>query len=126
MITTTVLAQMLGIIFIVSGFSLFMNKRSVMALVGELEQGQGSIWLFGFVALIFGAGVLTLNHTWGSGLVSLISLIGWLSIIKGTLVLCFPRFAISLYRRLATPGVSNLSGVVSLLLGLVLLYKGLR
>jgi hypothetical protein len=121
---TLLLAQMLGIIFIVMSLSLLINKRSTVAVIEEAIHNKGFLWTFGFIALVMGAVLVVLNNLWNSGLQSLVSLMGWLCLLKGAYLLILPDSAVALYRKCNRSGIITLSGWVALILGLVLFYKG--
>ena len=116
------LAQILGIIFTVAGLSFMLNKKGVRALLET--KNDSFLWLYGFIALTFGAVILALNDSWNSGLVSLITLMGWLSIVKGIALTFFPESAASMYRKVVSSGFLTFSGLVALVLGIFFLYKG--
>jgi uncharacterized membrane protein HdeD (DUF308 family) len=124
MTTTIVLAQILGIVFTVAGLSIIINKRGVLFMLEESVHQPGLLWVLGFITITFGAVILTFNNTWSSGLVSLITFLGWLCILKGICLLCFPKFSISVYKKWANAGLLMLSGLAATVIGLVLLYKG--
>lgn len=119
-----ILAQVLGIIFTVSGLSLFINKKVVNSVVEGITQNQGLLWLYGFVVLAMGAVIIGLNNFWTSGLRLLITVIGWLAVLKGVFILILPNSAVSFYRKLNTGSLPLVGGVVAFILGLLLLYKG--
>lgn len=121
---TIVLAQILGLVITISGLSLLTNKKTLAALVGEITHDKGFLWVYGFAALILGAVLIALNNLWGSGLESLVSVIGWLALLKGIMILIFPKSTASFYRKLNKEGFFALGGLVAFLVGLVLLYKG--
>ena len=123
--TTIVLAQALGIIFTGTGLSLLMRKKSAMEFIEAMTQNQPLMWLSGFMALIFGAVIVSLNNVWNAGLVSLfITLCGWLAILKGLFILITPNVSGSFYRKVNKGGVFVSIGIIVLVIGLILLYKG--
>jgi len=124
MTTTILLAQVLGIVFAVFGLSLLINKKGVLALMHESVHQIGLLWVMGFMVLTVGAIILVLNNTWDSTLGSLITLMGWLSILKGFVLLCFPDWSISLYKKWSNSGMLNISALICFLLGLYFLYWG--
>jgi len=121
---TIVLAQALGIILTVSGLSMLVSRKSIIALIDELNRSRGLLWLAGYVALVMGALIVALNNVWDYHLQLLITIIGWIAVIKGAVILLFPNFTVSLYKKMVTNAVITLSGLVTLILGLILLYKG--
>ena len=118
----TLLAQVLGIIFTVIGLSLIINKKGVPAMIIETSNNQGLWWLYGFIALVFGAVLLTFNNTWNSGLQSLITVFAWLALIKGTFIVVFPKATTSFYRKVCKTNAVIFVGFIMLILGLVLLF----
>ena len=119
---TVVIAQVLGIFFGIVGISMVVNSKATNAALEASVQNKGILWLWGFLALLIGAMIVILNNMWTSGLPLLITVIGWISLIKGFFILLFPGAAVSLYRKFNKNGLLALCGVVSLILGLVLLY----
>jgi hypothetical protein len=69
-----------------------------------------------------GAVVVAMNNVWTSGLPLLITILGWLIIIKGAFLLLLPGPAMALYRWCNKDGVLIFGGIVAFLLGLVLLW----
>jgi uncharacterized protein YjeT (DUF2065 family) len=117
-------SRILGIVLTVSGLSILFNKKGVRSLIEGTTQSQGLLWLFGFFALVMGSVLVVLNNVWGSGLQLLVTIIGWLTLIKGAFILLFPTTAISLSQKWDKSGLSVFSGLAALVLGLILLYAG--
>jgi len=117
-----VLAQMWGIGFVVFGLSMFLNKKWMATAVEEMIQNQGVIMLAGLVALVLGLVLVALNNIWTSGLPLFITILGWLTLIKGAIILLFPTFTVSYYKKVNKGNIFVWGGFVLLILGLVLLY----
>ena len=117
-------SQILGIVLTVSGLSLLFNKKGVTSLVEDLTRNQGLLWLLGFFALVMGAVLVGLNKVWSSGVQLLVTIIGWLTLIKGAFILLFPNTAVSLSKKWNNAGLFAFSGLGALVLGLILLYVG--
>jgi hypothetical protein len=121
---TLVLAQVLGITFAVLGLSMLFNKNNTILAVEEMVQSKSFMWIGGLIALMIGAVIIALNNVWSSNLHLLISLIGWLALIKGAFLLFLPNSAASFYRKVNKGNIFVLAGLVVFILGLLLLYKG--
>ncbi|MGB7957952.1 MAG: hypothetical protein WCF77_03890 [Minisyncoccia bacterium] len=119
---SVVFAQILGIFFVVVGASMVVNKKLTTAAVEEAIRDQGSLWMWGFLAVITGAVIIPLNNMWTSGLPLVITILGWLALIKGVLILFFPAAMVSLYRKFIKESMMIPAGLVVFVLGLVLLY----
>jgi vacuolar-type H+-ATPase subunit I/STV1 len=120
----TVLAHILGIVFVVVGLALIFNKKGTSTAIENIAQSLGLIWVFGFLALAMGAVFVALNNVWDSGLLSLfITIVGWLAILKGAFLLIFPSSAAMLYKKCNKTWYFVVIGLIALILGLILLYR---
>lgn len=116
-------AQMLGIMFIVLGLSMMINKKWTAIAIEEITKNQGIIWLAGLITLILGATIVALNNVWTSGLPLFITIIGWLTLIKGGAILIFPNFSFSYYKKMNKGNIFVWGGVFVAILGLILLLQ---
>jgi hypothetical protein len=117
-----VIAQVLGIVFALVGISMVASSKATATAIGESMQNKGILWMWGFLAVLIGAVIVAFNNTWTFGLPLLITVLGWLALVKGAFILIFPRAAASLYGKLNKSGMLVFCGVVVFVLGMVLLY----
>lgn len=117
-----VLAQIAGIFLVVVGISMAANSKETAAVIEEAAQNKGILWTWGIMSLLVGASMVVLNNSWTAGLPLLITIVGWLALVKGVFILFFPRAASALYRRCGKGGQMVLWGLIVLVVGLVLLY----
>jgi drug/metabolite transporter (DMT)-like permease len=117
-----VIAQVLGIFFVVAGVSIVANGKTTAAAVEASAQNKGVMFMWGILALLIGAVIVVFNNAWTSGLTLLVTILGWLALIKGTFILLFPGVAASFYKKCGKSGVLVAAGVVMVVLGFVLLY----
>lgn len=122
--TIIVLAKISGLMCLLIGFSV-MNKSYMTAIVNELENSKAQFWFAGFVAALIGAITLAFYSTWNTHWPVLITILGWLALLKGIVIMLFPGSMMhSFYRKFKASGVIMFSGVIAILFGLILLYKG--
>ena len=121
--TSVILAQILGIVFVVMGLSMLCNKKGLAKVIEDMLLNKGLMWLAGFMALAMGAIMIAFNNIWTSGLPLFITILGWLALIKGILILVFPGFSISFYRKMNKGNIFVWAGVIVFILGLVLLLQ---
>lgn len=120
--STIAIAQVLGIFFVIAGISIVANGKATAAAVEESAQNKGILFMWGILALLVGAVIVVFNNVWISGLTLLVTILGWLALIKGTFILLLPGVAASLYKKCGKSNVLVVAGVVMVVLGLVLLY----
>lgn len=113
---------MLGIFFVIAGISIVANGRATAAAVEESAANKGIMFVWGILALLTGAVIVVFNNVWTSGLTLLVTILGWLALIKGTFILLFPGVAAGFYKKYGKRGTLVAAGVIMVVLGLVLLY----
>ncbi len=118
-----VLAQILGLCFAILGLSMLFNKKWTALAIEEIIKNQGLTWLAGFITLVIGAVLVVLNNVWTSGLPLFITILGWLTLIKGTIVLVFPNLTISYYKKMNNGNIFVWGGVIIFILGLILILS---
>ena len=119
---SSVIAEALGIFFVVMGAAMVVNGKETAAVIEEAAQNKGYLWLWGFLALAVGAVIVSLNNLWTSGLPLVITILGWLALIKGAFILVFPGATASLYRKVGHSNLIVFAGIVALVIGFALLY----
>lgn len=117
-----ILAQILGIIFVVLGLSMLLNRKWTVGVVEEITRSQGIIWLAGLLTLMMGSVVVAFNNVWTSGLPLVITVVGWLMLIKGAVILILPGSAATYYRKVNKGPVFAWGGTIVLVLGVLLLF----
>ncbi len=120
-----ILGKMLGVIFLGVGIGVFINARLYMGMVNELKNTVALRYLGGVIAMILGAMVISVHNIWELSWVVVITIVGWLMLIKGIAYVVFP----SAMARLLDMYSKNKSGVkirinasISVILGVILLY----
>lgn len=120
---TIILARVCGIMCLVVGLTAI-NKSFITSVINELENSKAMFWFAGFVAALLGAIVLALYSAWSPHWRVLITILGWLSLLKGVVIMLAPASLMSFYRKFKTSGIIVFSGIIGLLVGIILLYKG--
>ena len=119
---SSAIAEALGIFFVVMGAAMVVNGKETAAVIEEAGQNKGFLWMWGLIALMVGAVIVSFNNLWTSGLPLVITILGWLALIKGAFILIFPGATASLYRKVGHSGLIVFAGIVALVIGFALLY----
>ena len=122
------LARFWGLLFLVSlaciAIPRLFNNNQV-DILQRFAEDQTVIFLSGFISLILGCGTIALHNIWGSGNEIVVSLIGWLSLLKGAPRLIAPEFVMKKTMKLrVSTGNLALRLISGLALGIYLLYIG--
>ena len=121
------LAKAIGICFLIFSCSLIIAKSNYQAMLKDLINHPASIVLGGTINLIIGILIVVSHNRWESDWTVLITLVGWLILIRGILWTTFPGI---LLRNLAKLSVSYkpiyISSIIIFLLGMTLCYFGFQ
>ena len=94
-------------------------------MVKEFTKSPALCYLGGVLALFFGLFILMLHNTWDASWTTIITIIGWLSVIKGALLIACPNIYPHFLNWICKGGaLMRYIGVIYLLLGLFLTVKG--
>jgi hypothetical protein len=89
------ITQVFGAIFAIMGLSVAIDRKNVSTALEKVSQDRGFLWLWGFLILTMGAVIIVMNNVWTSGLPLFITILGWLTLIKGVFLLLFPTCGVS-------------------------------
>lgn len=116
------LAQILGLVYIVTGLGIIADKSRFRALYDEMLRDAPLIYVMGMSSLVVGYIIVAFHNIWVSEWPVLITIVGWLALIKGVLIVVAPKVVLKRGRFWLTR--MNLAGLATLVLGLVLGYFG--
>ena len=123
--SSLVIAQILGPMYVIVAVGLFLNAPAYQRVFEEFLESPVLAYLGGLLALTFGLLVLAFHNVWRADWTLVVTLIGWMGLIKGTLLVVYPSAVIRLSRPLlARPARLRIWAAVPLTLGLFLSVKG--
>jgi hypothetical protein len=106
------------------GIAMLVNHSRFPAMIGQLAQDQGLIFLSGILSLLGGVAIVRVHNTWTGGWPVIITVLGWLAVVGGLARMWFPHMA----GPIAQTFVGNVTalmvgGLLVLVLGAFLIYK---
>lgn len=117
------LAKVIGLFFFISVLSIIVCYKTYLEMEEDAAKNPALMYLSGFFILIVGI-LLTVSHQiWSRDWRVIITIIGWLILVKGILRIFFPKIVKKLIEKKRYPWFL-LAEAVSLLVGLYLMYKG--
>lgn len=115
---TLILARFWGLVLIISGGALFLNKKLLSDLLRRKDKEEYML-LSGFLALLIGSIHVSVYNFFEVSMRGLITLFGWSALIKGAMRLAYPDIS-----RKAIDTVVKNNALYSALFG-VLIFAGL-
>jgi hypothetical protein len=117
-------AKIYGIVLLALGLGMLVNSSYYKKVLLDLLNNTAVIFIGGLAALAIGI-VIVMNHNiWEAGWVLIVTLIGWLAIIKGALLLILPKSAGLFESWFQNKNFIIFAGVFALIVGAVLTYYG--
>jgi hypothetical protein len=123
---TTFLSRLIGLFAILFAITLIAHRQATLVTLGALGHNPPLLFIFGMVWLAVGLAIVLGHNVWAGGtLPIIITLIGWLILVRGLLFLFLPPAAsIGLFTGLPLGLLFYLYTIIFLVFGLYLTYSG--
>lgn len=89
---TIFLAQFWGWLLIIFCSIFLLRRKALFEEIFELSSDKGFTVLSGYIALVLGLVSILFHNVWSGDWRVLITIIGWISLVKGILRIGFPKF----------------------------------
>ncbi len=114
-------AQVISLLYIATGIATFVNKNFLKNMLEDFAKSPALSFVTGFITIVLGMLIVFYHNIWRNDWTVLITLMGWLTLIKGVIVLVFPKY-ISWFRNLSLN--SPVWAIMLLVFGIVFGYFG--
>ena len=122
--TSIFLAKVMGIYLAIEGLALIVNKKYLMKAIHGLLKTKGIIYIFSFFVLILGIMLVVGHNVWTADWVGLVTLLGWLVLIKGVFNVLFPKIGLKLAEKFTPSSWYTPTGVALIIMGAYLAANG--
>jgi len=123
--TSVFLAKMIGPYLVLIGIGIFFNQKHYHKVMEQFSREEGDLYLGGVVALFFGLVVVIFHNIWVLDWRVIITLMGWIGLVKGASIIVFPRLILKIAETFKSHTFVIVSYVCSvLILGGILVIKG--
>jgi len=126
---TVFLSRLLGLYCILVGLSMVTHRQATVETMRALVHNSPVLFIVGVITLGAGLAMILGHNVWSGGVLPVIvTLVGWLTLIKGLLFLFLsPEAAVRFFLgRLRYGQLFYLYAAISLILGVYLTYGGFR
>lgn len=111
-------SRIIGIFYLLAGVSFLLNKSFYNDIMKKAKKDIGFLFVMSSLSLVTGLLVIINHNIWVKEWYVLVTLLGWLLAVKGSVFLLFPDFAVYKIKKLD----KSLGRVVSGSLGVVIGY----
>ena len=117
--------QLIGLVYIAFGLGTIINKTCYQSIIDEFLRSLPFMFLNGMLALTVGFLIIRYHNTWTCSWSLVVTIFGWLALIKGVLILALPRVMIRFSRTIFKGTTSFLiPGTIILLFGIFIALLG--
>jgi hypothetical protein len=123
---TIFLGRLIGLYCLLIGLTMVMRKQAMVEMVTALIHNPPAAWLAGLLAMTAGLAIVLGHNVWSGGaLPVIITLLGWIALLKGLLFLLLPPEAEAgiFLQTLHYEQFFNIYTAISLLLGIYVSYR---
>lgn len=118
------LAKALGIFFLVVGLAVLVNRKTYKKADMGLLNNQPVTLVFGMVIMLAALLMVVKHNVWELSYVGLITLIGWIALLKGAVIVLIPDLLDVLRKKTFGDGWYWVGGIIWFLVGVCLSYHG--
>jgi len=118
------IARIVSVVYLSAALGGFFSRDFYRRVLDDMYKNAALTFLMGFAALVFGFLIVHYHNIWPGNWTVLITIMGWLALLRGIILIAFPR----LLQRLSAPFFSAIGlkvfPYVTLLVGLVFGFFG--
>jgi len=85
------LAKIFAAIYLAAGLGLLINPKFYPKIIDDMVKNTAVLYLYGFIAIVGGVFMVSYHNIWEKSWVVVITLFGWAALLKGFMILIFPK-----------------------------------
>ena len=123
--TSLFIAKIFGLLYLVVGAGLILNRKVFQQIMDDFCKNAALILYGGIFSLVIGLVIVLTHNVWVTGWPVIITIIGWIAIIKGVWLIIFPN-TVSAFMQAYQKNENLLiaQSVGALIFGIVLTFFG--
>ncbi|MBD3327761.1 hypothetical protein GF340_00480 [Candidatus Peregrinibacteria bacterium] len=122
---TMVIAKLAAILYLAVGLGILLSPTHYRSIYKEVISSPTLTYFSALMALFFGTLIVLFHNIWVQNWPVLITLIGWIGMLKGTIILIFPK-SLKIWKPLLDHNTGlMIGGLIAVAIGGVLGYFSL-
>lgn len=123
--TSLFLARLLGPALLLVGVGVLINQKYYRGMTREFVASRPLFYIASIIGIVGGLAIVLVHNVWTLNWRVLITLLGWINLIRGALSVLMPEQSFAYGgRMMAGKHMPMIAGVIALLIGLTLCYFG--
>ena len=113
--------KFMGYFMFLTGSALFLSKDTRTAMLENMKNNESFLIAMGYITLLIGLPIVILHNVWELNVLGLVTLMGWVTLIKGFVFLAKPSIV---KKKEFSEKNLKIRGLIGALIGLGLMYCG--
>lgn len=122
---TNALAIALGLYMLAAGVGGVLDRARWDAILNNLAEQPALSFIAGIVTFSLGVVIVLFHNDWSGLLAGIVSLVGWLAVLEGLVLIAYPGPLFDFAKKLMAPSLMNAFMSLTFALGALLLLSGL-
>jgi hypothetical protein len=122
--TSMLIARIASVIYLAAALGGFLSRNFYRELKNDMFKNAALTYLMGFIAVIVGALIVNVHNVWAGNWTLLVTIIGWMALLKGICLIAFPKFMERVSTSFLSEKGQKVFPYVTLALGLLFGYFG--
>ncbi len=119
---TLFIAKLVGPAILAFGIGIFVSRDYYAKIYRDLQRETLAVFMTGLTVLLAGIAIVLYHNIWDSFLAGLVSLMGWLSVVKGLALLIVPGKVDKIGDAIAESNFFTFAGALAVIAGGYLSY----
>lgn len=117
--------QILGLVYLVIGLGMLANPRFYKVMLNKMIDNEAVLLVMGLLVLVIGYFLVAYHNIWIGGRTIIITIFGWLALLKGLMMTVIPEKSIKFYNFIkVSKGQLSVYGIIVFVLGIIFTYLG--
>jgi hypothetical protein len=89
---SVLIAKIISVVYLAAALGAAFSRDHYRRLIDDLFKNAALTYFMGFTAVILGFLMVNYHNIWVKDWTVLVTILGWLALMKGVLIMAFPRF----------------------------------
>ena len=117
--------QVLSLAYLAIGIGILINPDFYKKIFEDFAENPSAVYIGGFAALVVGFLLVTFHNVWTKDFSVIITVVGWMALIKGILIFVLPKMMTALTKAMISKkNTLKIMSVFVLIAGLLFSFLG--
>jgi hypothetical protein len=117
--------QLFGLAYLVMGIGGVIKRDAYIKLMDDFSKSMGLLFITGLLTITVGFLLVAFHNVWVMGWTVIITIFGWIALIKGIVILMFPGFYFRIFDSLKKrKTLMSIYPIIVILISIFLLLLG--